>query len=43
MRTTHPLEPIVGSPLGAKQFWQVSEALWTEPESKPTWPGAGLD
>ena len=37
VRTTHPLEPTVGSPFGAKQFWQVSEAT-LDGGSKPTWP-----
>ena len=31
VRTTHPLEPTVGSPFGAKQFWEVSEATLDEP------------
>ena len=38
VRTTNPLEPTVGAPFGAKQFWQVSEATLKEPESRPSWP-----
>ena len=38
VRTTHPLEPTVGAPFGAKQFWQVSEATLDGARIKPTWP-----
>ena len=38
VRTTHPLDPTVGAPFGAKQFfWQVSEAT-LDGGSKLTWP-----
>jgi len=43
VRTTHPLEPTVGSPLGAKQFWQVSEATLDGARIKAHLAGAGLD
>ncbi len=41
--TTHPLEPSVGSPFGAKQFWQVSEATLDGARIKAHLAGAGLD
>ena len=43
VRTTHPLEPTVGSPFGAKQFWQVSEATLDGARVKAHLAGAGLD
>ena len=43
VRTTHPLEPTVGSPFGAKQFWQVSEATLDGARIKAHLAGAGLD
>ena len=43
VRTTHPLEPTVGSPFGAKQFWQVSEATLHGARIKVHLAGAGLD
>ena len=43
VRTTHPLEPTVGSPFGAKQFWQVSEATLHGARIKAQLAGAGLD
>ena len=43
VRTAHPLEPTVGSPFGAKQFWQVSEATLDGARIKAHLAGAGLD
>ena len=31
VRTVNPLEPTAGSPYGAKQYWQVSEATLEGP------------
>ena len=38
VRTTHPLEPTVGSPFGPSSSGKSARQLWTEPGSKPTWP-----
>lgn len=43
VRTAHPLEPTVGAPFGAKQFWQVSEATLDGARIKAHLAGAGLD
>ena len=43
VRTTHPLEPTVGSPLGAKQFWEVSEATLDGARIEAHLAGTGLD
>jgi hypothetical protein len=43
VRNIHPLEPTVGAPLGAKQFWQVSEAILDGARIKAHLAGAGLD
>ena len=43
VQATHPLEPTVGSPFGAKQFWQVSEATLDGARIKAHLAGAGLD
>ena len=43
VRTTHPLEPTVGSPFGAKQFWEVSEATLDGARIKAHLAGTGMD
>jgi hypothetical protein len=43
VRTTQSLEPTVGSPLGAKQYWQVSEATLDGPRIRATLAATGLD
>jgi hypothetical protein len=43
VRTTHPLEPTVGAPFGAKQFWQVSEATLDGARVKAHLAGTGID
>ncbi|HET9560797.1 MAG TPA: DUF3237 family protein, partial [Propionibacteriaceae bacterium] len=40
---THPLQPTVGAPFGAKKFWQVSEATLDGARIKAHLAGAGLD
>ncbi len=43
VRTTNPLEPTVGAPFGAKQFWQVSEATLDGARIKAELAGTGMD
>ena len=43
VRTTDPLEPTVGAPFGAKQFWQVSEATLNGARIKAQLAGTGMD
>ena len=43
VRTTDPLEPTVGAPFGAKQFWQVSEATLDGARVKAHLAGTGMD
>ena len=47
VRTVNPLEPTAGSPYGAKQYWQVSEATLRVLGSarswhRPVWTGCWL-
>jgi Protein of unknown function (DUF3237) len=43
VRTTNPLEPTVGAPFGAKQYWQVSEATLEGSRIKAELAGTGMD
>jgi Protein of unknown function (DUF3237) len=43
VRTTQPLDPTEGSPLGARQYWQVSEATLEGPRIRATLAATGLD
>jgi uncharacterized protein DUF3237 len=43
VRTAHPLEPTAGSPYGAKQYWQVSEATLEGPGISARLAATGMD
>jgi hypothetical protein len=43
VRTSHPLEPTHGSPLGTRQYWQVSEASLYGPRIKAKLAATGID
>lgn len=43
VRTTNPLEPTVGAPRGARQYWQVSEARLEGGRIKAELAGTGTD
>ena len=43
VRTTNPLDPTDESPYGAKQYWQVSEALLEGPRIRATLAATGID
>jgi hypothetical protein len=43
VRTTHPLQPTLGSPFGTTQYWQVSEATLTGDRIKATLAATGGD
>jgi hypothetical protein len=43
VKTTNPLEPTSGSPYGAKQYWQVSEASLAGPRISATLAATGAD
>jgi Protein of unknown function (DUF3237) len=43
VRTTNPLDPTDESPYGAKQYWQVSEALLEGPRIHATLAATGID
>jgi hypothetical protein len=43
VRTSHPLDPTTGSPWGARQYWQVSEATLDGPRIKARLAATGLD
>ena len=43
VRTAHPLEPTEGSPYGAKQYWQVSEATLDGPGIRARLAATGID
>jgi hypothetical protein len=43
VRTTKPLDPTRGSPIGAVQYWEVSEATLSGPRIDATLSGAGSD
>ena len=43
VRTSKPLDPTTGSPWGARQYWQVSEATLDGPQIKARLAATGLD
>jgi Protein of unknown function (DUF3237) len=43
VRTVNPLEPTAGSPYGAKQYWQVSEATMEGPRLSAKLASTGMD
>jgi hypothetical protein len=43
VRTVNPLEPTAGSPYGAKQYWQVSEATLESPRLSAKLASTGMD
>ena len=43
VRTVNPLEPTAGSPYGAKQYWQVSEATLEGPRLSAKLASTGMD
>jgi hypothetical protein len=43
VRTAHPLDPTKGSPHGARQYWQVSEASLDGPRMKAKLAATGGD
>ena len=43
VRTSNPLGPTTGSPWGARQYWQVSEATLDGPQIKAHLAATGLD
>jgi hypothetical protein len=43
VQTSHPLDPTTGSPGGARQYWQVSEATLDGPRIKASLAATGLD
>jgi hypothetical protein len=43
VRTTSPLDPARGSPIGAVQYWQVSEATLSGPRIKANLSATGSD
>jgi hypothetical protein len=43
VRTSHPLDPTAGSPWGARQYWQVSEATLKGRRIDAELAAAGLD
>jgi Protein of unknown function (DUF3237) len=43
VRTANPLEPTHGSPHGAKQYWQVSEASLNGPDIHARLAATGID
>ncbi|MDT5010463.1 MAG: hypothetical protein QOH57_2080 [Mycobacterium sp.] len=43
VRTAQPLEPTVGSPFGAKQYWQVAEASLDGPRIRARLAATGVD
>jgi hypothetical protein len=43
VRTSHPLDPTTGSPWGARQYWQVSEAMLDGPRIKARLAATGTD
>lgn len=43
VRTEHPLDPTIGSPFGAKQYWQVSEATLSGPGIRAGLAATGVD
>ena len=43
VQTSKPLDPTTGSPWGARQYWQVSEATLDGPQIKARLAATGLD